>query len=251
MEGQPAAGGVETRELGYIQAVNEALRHALAASPDVVAAGEDCGGSGGIFAATRYLQRDFGAQRVFDTPIAESAILGSAVGAAMEGLRPVVEIMWADFMLVALDQIINQAANVRYVTGGASSAPMVVRMQQGATPGSCAQHSQSLEALLCHIPGVKISLRPMHRRLFHASRRDRRSGSDGDRRGAGAVRAEDGGGGRQRAPEPVGGARWRRNGGDLTLVAWSTAVPMALAAAETLAERASKPACSICAGWRR
>ena len=232
-----AAGAVEVRELGYIQAVNEALRHALAASPDVVVYGEDCGGSGGIFAATRYLQRDFGAQRVFDTPIAESAILGSAVGAAMEGLRPVVEIMWADFMLVALDQIVNQAANIRYITGGASSAPMVVRMQQGATPGSCAQHSQSLEALLCHIPGIKVGLpsnaQDAYSMLLAAI-------ADPDPTVIVEARAlypekmmvETGG-----APEPVGGARWRRRGGDLTLVAWSTAVPMALAAAESLAGR--------------
>ena len=232
-----AAGSVETRELGYIQAVNEALRHALAASPDVVVYGEDCGSSGGIFAATRYLQRDFGAQRVFDTPIAESAILGSAVGAAMEGLRPVVEIMWADFMLVALDQIINQAANVRYVTGGASSAPMVVRMQQGATPGSCAQHSQSLEALLCHIPGIKVGLpsnaQDAYSMLLAAIADPDPTVIVEARALYGQKMAVEVGG----APEPVGGARWRRKGGDLTLVAWSTAVPMALAAAETLAEQ--------------
>lgn len=232
-----AAGAVETRELAYIQAVNEALRHALAASPDVVVYGEDCGGSGGIFAATRYLQRDFGAERVFDTPIAESAILGSAVGAAMEGLRPVVEIMWADFMLVALDQIVNQAANIRYVTGGSCSAPLVIRMQQGATPGSCAQHSQSLEALLCHVPGLKVGLpsnaQDAYSMLLSAV-------ADPDPTVIIEARAlyqekmmvEVGG-----APEPVGGARWRRRGGDLTLVAWSTAVPLALAAAEALARQ--------------
>ena len=98
------------------------------------------------------MQKEFGRERVFDTPISESAILGSAVGAAMEGMRPVVEILWADFMLVALDQLLlAQAANVRYLTRGSHSAPLVVRTQQGATPGSCAQHSQSLEALLAHI----------------------------------------------------------------------------------------------------
>lgn len=232
-----AAGSVERRELGYVQAVNEALRHALAASPDVVVYGEDCGGAGGIFAATRYLQRDFGTQRVFDTPIAESAILGSAVGAAMEGLRPVVEIMWADFMLVALDQIVNQAANIRYVTGGACSAPMVVRMQQGATPGSCAQHSQSLEALLCHVPGIKVGL-PSNAQdaysMLLAAIADPDPTVIIEARAlyAEKMAVEVGG-----APEPVGGARWRRRGADLTLVAWSTAVPIALAAAETLADR--------------
>ena len=122
--------------------------------------GEDVGAAGGIFGATRGLQESFGADRVFDTPIAESAILGSAVGASMQGLRPVVEIMWADFLLVALDQIVNQAANVRYVSRSELSAPLVVRMQQGATPGSCAQHSQNLEALLAMFPGSASGWRP-------------------------------------------------------------------------------------------
>ena len=102
--------------------------------------------------------KTFGADQVFDTPISESAILGSAVGAALMGMKPIVEIMWGDFMLVALDQIVNQAANVRYITGGRSGAPIVVRTQQGATPGSCAQHSQCLEALLAHIPGLRIAI---------------------------------------------------------------------------------------------
>ncbi|MGB3388283.1 MAG: thiamine pyrophosphate-dependent enzyme [Pseudaminobacter sp.] len=232
-----STAAIEARELTYIQAVNEAMRHALAASPDVVVYGEDCGGAGGIFAATRYLQRDFGPARVFDTPIAESAILGSAVGAAMEGMRPVVEIMWADFMLVALDQIVNQAANIRYVTGGACSAPLVIRMQHGATPGSCAQHSQCLEALLCHVPGLKVGLpadaQDAYSMLVAAI-------ADPDPTIIIEARAlypekmivEVGG-----SPEPVGGARWRRRGGDLTLVVWSTAVPLALKAADMLSVR--------------
>lgn len=232
-----AADSTETRELNYVQAVNEALRFALAASPEVVVYGEDCGEAGGIFAATRYLQRDFGSERVFDTPIAESAILGSAVGAAMEGLRPVVEIMWADFMLVALDQIVNQAANIRYVTSGASSAPMVIRMQQGATPGSCAQHSQSLEALLCHIPGLKVGLpsnaQDAYSMLLAAI-------ADPDPTvivEARALYPEKMMVELRGAAEPVGGARWRRSGGDLTLVTWSTAVPTAMNAAEQLSAR--------------
>lgn len=148
----------EAREMSYIGAVNAALRDELAADPRTVVYGEDLGHAGGIFGASKGLQLEFGDSRVFDTPIAESAILGSGVGAAMTGLKPIVEIMWADFMLVALDQLVNQAANVRYVTGGKSSVPMVVRTQQGATPGSCPQHSQSLEALLTHIPGLKVAL---------------------------------------------------------------------------------------------
>ena len=148
----------ERKTISYIQAVNEALSRELETRPEVLVYGEDVGYSGGIFGASRGLQKRFGADRVFDTPISESAILGSAVGAALMGMKPIVEIMWADFMLVALDQIINQAANVRYITRGRSGAPIVVRTQQGVTPGSCAQHSQSLEALLAHIPGLRIAI---------------------------------------------------------------------------------------------
>ena len=125
--------------------------------------------SGRHLRVTRGLLDRFGERRVFDTPIAESAILGLAVGSALEGMRPVAEIMWADFLLVALDQLVNQAANVRYVNRGERSAPMVVRCQQGAAPGSCAQHSQSLEALLAHVPGLRVGLpatRTMHTRCF-------------------------------------------------------------------------------------
>ena len=142
----------------YQMALNTALKQELQARPEVLVYGEDVGVAGGIFGVTRKLQREFGAERVFDTPISESAILGSAVGAAISGMRPVVEIMWSDFLLVALDQLINQAANIRYVSRSQLEAPMVVRMQQGATPGSCAQHSQSLEALLAHIPGLRVGL---------------------------------------------------------------------------------------------
>ena len=154
----PAASRTSSTETTYVGAVNEALRRILAEDPATIVYGEDVGKAGGIFGASRNLQREFGAERVFDTPIAEAAILGSAVGAALTGLRPIVEIMWSDFLLVALDQIINQAANVSYVTKGRASAPIVIRTQQGTTPGSCPQHSQSLEALLFHIPGLRIGM---------------------------------------------------------------------------------------------
>jgi 2-oxoisovalerate dehydrogenase E1 component len=146
------------KELTYQRAINAALKQELSARPEVVVYGEDVGFAGGIFGVSRGLQKEFGSQRVFDTPIAEAAILGSAVGAAMEGLRPVVEIMWADFVFVALDQIVNQAANVRYINSSRLTAPLTIRMQQGVTPGACAQHSQSIEAILAHIPGIKVGL---------------------------------------------------------------------------------------------
>ena len=231
--GEPA----EELELTYGKAVNEALRRELAARPDVLVYGEDVGQAGGIFGVTRTLQQEFGEQRVFDMPIAEAAILGSAVGAALEGLRPVVEIMWADFMLVALDQLINQAANVRYVSGGRYGAPLVVRTQQGATPGSCAQHSQSLEALLAHIPGLRVGV-PSTPQDAHSMLRAAVADEDPvvlfEARALYPRKQMVSLGGRR---EGVGGARVRREGGDVAILSWG---PMALAAeeaAEALAER--------------
>lgn len=143
------------RTLSFAESVNRALHRSLSEDPRVLVYGEDVGKPGGVHGVTKGLHREFGT-RVFDTPISESAILGSAVGAAMVGMRPVVEIMWSDFSLVAFDQLANQAANVRYISGGEVSAPIVVRTQQGHTPGACAQHSQCLEALFLHVPGLRV-----------------------------------------------------------------------------------------------
>lgn len=148
--------GPET--MTYGKAITEALTREMSERAETLLFGEDIAIPGGVFGVTRGLLEQFGPERVFDTAIAESAILGTAVGAAIEGLRPIVEIMWADFLLVALDQLINQAANVRYLARGGLSAPLVVRCQQGVTPGSVAQHSQSLEALLAHIPGLRVGM---------------------------------------------------------------------------------------------
>ncbi len=225
----------EPKQVRYIEAVNEALRRELTTRPEVLVYGEDVGKSGGIFAAARYLQRDFGADRVFDTPIAESAILGSALGAAIKGMKPIVEIMWADFLLVALDQLINQAANVRYLTEGRCSAPMVVRTQQGVTPGSCAQHSQSLEALLFHIPGIKLGLPATPQDAYDMLRA---ATADPDPvvliesrslyQTSGPVHYGD-------DVPPVGGAVVRNEGSDVAIVTWATGVQKALDAAADLA----------------
>ncbi len=222
-------------EMSYVEAVNAALHDELAGRPDVVVYGEDVGHAGGIFGATRNLQREFGAARVFDTPIAEAAILGSAVGAAICGLRPVVEIMWADFALVALDQLINQAANVRYVTRGACSVPMVVRTQQGATPGSCAQHSQSLEALLAHIPGLRVGLPATPQDAYDMLRAAVAHPDPCIVVEARALYQQRGSVARRHSAEAVGGARLRRPGRDAVVVCWGTMVAPALAAAEALA----------------
>jgi 2-oxoisovalerate dehydrogenase E1 component len=232
--GELAVGDDAGAELTYVKAVNAALRDALDADPDVVVYGEDVGAAGGIFGATRGLQEQFGADRVFDTPIAESAILGSAVGAAMQGLRPVVEIMWADFLLVALDQVVNQAANVRYVSRSELSAPLVVRMQQGATPGSCAQHSQNLEALLAHIPGLHVGLAATPQDAYAMLR-----SAIADPDPCVIIEA------RRLYPlkghvdtaapvASVGGARVHREGQDLVLLTWGSMVPEVLDAADAL-----------------
>ena len=146
-----------TSSLTFAGAANLALKHELAARDNLLVYGEDVAIPGGVFGVTKGLKSQFG-DRVFDTPISESAILGSAIGAAMMGMRPVVEIMWSDFMFVAFDQIINQASNVRYLSRGAVTAPLTIRTQQGMSVGACAQHSQSIEAILLHIPGIRVAM---------------------------------------------------------------------------------------------
>lgn len=221
--------------LNYSQAVNAALRTALGERGDTIMYGEDVGKWGGIFGATRGLAREFG-ERVFDTPISESAILGSAVGAAMRGMRPIVEIMWVDFSLVALDQIVNQAANVRYVSAGQMAAPITVRTQQGALPGACAQHAQNLEAIFAHTPGLVVGLpatpQDAYDMLLSAIWSDdpaivieNRSLYFGDK-----VEVDT-----SRAAAPPGGARVAREGADVTIVTWSAMLHSALAAAEMAA----------------
>lgn len=232
----PRSAGPERREsLTYVRALTAALEAELTERPEVTVYGEDVGTAGGIFGATRQLQQKFGEERVFDMPIAEAAILGSAVGAAMVGLRPVVEIMWADFMLVALDQLVNQAANVRYVSRGELHAPLVVRTQQGVTPGSCAQHSQSLEALLAHIPGLRVGL-PATPQDAYSMLRAAIADADPvvlfESRALYQTKAEVRLGGQL---EGLGGAHRVRDGHDAAIITWGAARHVALAAAEALA----------------
>lgn len=224
-----------TKELTYLRAINLALKTEMDNRPEVAIWGEDVGFAGGIFGVTRGLHKEFGDRRVFDTPIAEAAILGAAVGAAIEGMRPVVEIMWADFLFVALDQIVNQASNVRYINRSRLTAPLVVRMQQGVTAGSCAQHSQSIEAILAHIPGIKVGLPATAQDAYSMTR-----AAIGDPdptiliehrslyQEAGPVVA----GG---AIEVAAGARKHRDGADLAILTWGSMLHEALTAAEELA----------------
>jgi pyruvate/2-oxoglutarate/acetoin dehydrogenase E1 component len=150
--------GAPTRVLTYAEALNEALREEMRRDARVFVMGEDVAvwGGGGVFGVTKGLVEEFGPERVRDTPISEEAIAALAVGAAMAGARPVVEFMYADFMTLAMEPIVNQAAKIRYMFGGKARVPAVFRAQEGAGRGNAAQHSQSLEAWFCHIPGLKV-----------------------------------------------------------------------------------------------
>jgi pyruvate dehydrogenase E1 component beta subunit len=205
--------------------------------PNVFVAGEDVARHKGIFGITAGLHETWGDERVVDTPISESAIIGLALGSAACGLRPVVELMFMDFMGIAMDQILNQMAKMKYMFGGKARLPVVVRTTCGAGIRAAAQHSQSLEAILCHIPGLKVVMpsTPYDAKgLLTAAIRDdnpvfflehkRLYGRRGD------------------VPEepyvvPLGVAQVKRPGSDVTLVATSAMVPEALQAADQLAER--------------
>lgn len=142
--------------LTYAQALNDALREEMRADPRVFIMGEDIGHHGGIFRVTNSLLDEFGPERVRDTPISEAGFVGLGIGAALAGMRPVVELLFMDFALVAADQIVNQAAKLRYMAGGTVSVPIVIRAQQGGGRGNGAQHSQSFEAWLAQVPGLIV-----------------------------------------------------------------------------------------------
>src|SRR5512139_722661 len=146
------------RELTYSQALREALTEEMTRDPNIILLGEDIGVYGGVFKVTEGLLAKFGPERVRETPISESAFVGAGVGLAMTGKRPVAELMFMDFMWVTSDQIFNQAAKMRYMTGGRVKMPLVIRAQQGGGRGNGAQHSQSLEAVFAHTPGLQVVL---------------------------------------------------------------------------------------------
>ncbi len=147
-----------TRELTYVKAFNEGMHQVMAEDPDVFLVGEDVAGYGGVFHMFDGLLTEFGATRVVDTPISEQAIIGLGVGAAARGLRPVCDLMFMDFVGVAMDQIFNQAAKMKYMFGGNVSVPLTITTAGGAGMSAAAQHSQSLEAWLAHIPGLKVAM---------------------------------------------------------------------------------------------
>ncbi|MGH8197618.1 MAG: alpha-ketoacid dehydrogenase subunit beta, partial [Steroidobacteraceae bacterium] len=143
-------------QMNMIQALNSAMDIKLDQDPSVVILGEDIGYFGGVFRVTDGLQRKYGESRVLDTPIAEGGILAAAIGMAVNGLRPVAEIQFADYIYPAMDQIVNEAAKMRYRTNGAFGCPLVIRAPYGAGVHGALYHSQSVEAFFCHVPGLKV-----------------------------------------------------------------------------------------------
>lgn len=144
------------KEITYKDAIKEAMVEEMRRDEDIIFLGEDIGIYGGAFGVSVGMIEEFGEERVRDTPISEAAIAGCAAGAAATGLRPIMEIMFSDFLTISMDAIVNQAAKMRYMFGGKAQVPMVVRCPSGSGTGAAAQHSQSLEAWMCHVPGLKV-----------------------------------------------------------------------------------------------
>lgn len=144
------------KKMSYAEAIREGMSIRMREDPNVLLFGEDVGAFGGCFGVSAGMLAEFGEKRIRDTPISEGAIIGAAVGSAATGLRPIAELMFCDFLTVGMDQLVNQAAKMRYMFGGKISLPMVVRMPCGAGVSAAAQHSQSLEAWVTHIPGLKV-----------------------------------------------------------------------------------------------
>ena len=227
---------VETTEMTYAEAVRDALNLEMRRDPTVFLLGEDIGIYGGAFAVTRGMYEEFGAERVRDTPIAEAAIAGAAIGAALTGMRPVAEIQFSDFMSLTMDQLVNQGAKIRFMFGGKAKVPMVVRAPLGSGTGAAAQHSQSLEAWLAHVPGLKVVMpaTPADAKgLLIASIRDDNPVVFLEHkllyRQKGLVPTGD-------YVIPLGQSHVVRAGTDVTVVALSIMVSRALAAAERLAQ---------------
>ena len=215
-------------------ALNQALLECMENDSGVVLLGEDIAAAGGSFKVTRGLLERFGPERVLDTPISEAAIVGAAVGAAMGGLRPVVEIMFMDFITLAMDALVNQAAKARFMFGGQFSVPMVVRTPHGGGLNAGPQHSQCLEAWLSHVPGLKVvcpSTPADAYTLLKAAIADPDPVVFVENKslyGMSGILPEN------PPPDVIGRARIARDGRDVTVVAYGASVHTALSAAETL-----------------
>ena len=224
----------EVRELTLGDAVREALAEEMRRDPRVFICGEDVAEAGTVYKVLNGLVEEFGTERVLDTPISEAGFTGMAVGAAMTGMRPVVDIMFGDFSTLVMDQMVNQAAKIHYMSGGKWKVPMVMRATLGASRRSAAQHSQSLHAWFCHIPGLKVVLpsTPYDAKglMKTAIRDDNPVVFFEDKmmyRMKGPVPADD-------YTIPFGVADIKRAGTDITIVATSSMVQVALGAAQLL-----------------
>ena len=227
----------ETRELTLGEAVREALAEEMRRDSRVFICGEDIAEAGTVYKVLSGLVEEFGTERVLDTPISEAGFTGIAVGAAMTGMRPVVDIMFGDFSTLVMDQMVNQAAKVHYMSGGKWKVPMVMRATMGATRRSGAQHSQSLHAWFCHIPGLKVVMpsTPYDAKgLMKTAIRDENPVVFFEDKMMyklkGPVPAED-------YTIPFGVADVKRVGSDITIVATSSMVQVALGAAQMLEEQ--------------
>jgi acetoin:2,6-dichlorophenolindophenol oxidoreductase subunit beta len=227
---------IAERELTFAQAVNEALAEEMRRDKRVCILGEDVAEAGTPFKVLSGLVQEFGVGRVIDTPISEAGFTGVGVGAAMTGMRPVIDIMFGDFLTLTMDQMVNQAAKVHYMSGGKWKVPMVMRTTMGATRRSAAQHSQSLHAWYCHVPGLKVVLpsTPYDAKgLLKAAIRDENPVVFFEDKMMYKLKGE--------VPEgdyfvPLGVADIKRVGEDITLVATSSMVQVALGAATLLEE---------------
>ena len=224
------------REITYLEAVREAMVDEMRRDKTVFLMGEDVGRYGGAFGASLGMLDEFGPERIRETPISEAAIAGAATGAAMMGMRPIAEIMFMDFLTISMNQLVNQAAKIRFMFGGKAMIPLVLRTPAGSGTGAAAQHSQSLEAWFVHAPGIKVvapatpydakgllltSIRDNNPVLFMEHKLLYRT--------KGIVPEGD-------YSVPLGQAVVSRAGQDLTIIAYSIMVPRALEAAEQLAE---------------
>ena len=231
----PVAARGKDGEISYKDALRDALTEEMLRDRRVIVYGEDVADYGGAFKLTKGLLETFGRQRVFNTPISEACICGTGVGAAMAGLRPVVELMYMDFALMASDQIANQAAKWHYMSGAQTEVPLVIRASVGAGKGYGGQHSQSLESLFTHIPGIYV-VYPSNpedaKGLLKSAIRDNNPVLFVESQGLYPTKGivPDG-----EYTTPIGVARIAREGTDITIVAWGPAVPDALKAAERLA----------------
>lgn len=223
-----------SRRISISKALGEALREEMLRDDKVILMGEDMAVMGNVFGITKGFLEEFGEQRVIDTPISEAGFVGMAVGAAMRGIRPVVELMYNDFAPVAGDAILNQAAKMRYMTGGQATVPLVIRAPMGAGRRNAGQHSQCLENLFCHTPGLKViapSTAEEGKGLLKSAVRDDDPVIFLEHKLLYAKKEE--------IPDgeytiPIGKAAIKREGTDVTVITWSRQVNFALEAAKTL-----------------